>query len=62
MTRYDIWYLLQLGFHQVAVAGKRVKKIGNRQLFTKVETMHREYRNFLNQTGSVTALWEVDAL
>jgi len=36
---YDI-YLLQLGFHPVAVAGKLVKK-KKRQLYTKGETIHK---------------------
>ena len=37
---YDI-YLLQLGFHPVAVVGTKLYKIGKRQLYTRGETMHK---------------------
>jgi hypothetical protein len=40
MIWYDI-YLLELGFHPVALVGKLVKKIGKRRLYTKLETVHK---------------------
>jgi len=34
-----------LGFHTVTVVGKLVKKIINRQLFTKEEAIHKTIQN-----------------
>jgi len=34
-----------MGFHPVAVVGKLVGKIVNRQLYTNGETIHKKYKN-----------------
>jgi len=49
-----IIYLLQLNFHPVAVVGKLVQKIVNRQLHTDGETIHKTIQKHRTQNRKQT--------